>query len=283
MEHGEIVAEMPLPGWTRPCSPYAGSVKRQFRFGKFSSCLFLELKPVAWKDPSLFCAIRFVLAEKRLNQAGRRHAQSLILEIGELLRDHCLTPHDVGAVAVSRGPGSFTGLRVGMVCAKTFAYATSCRFIAVDTFAAIAENVPTDLTRVFVIEDAQRDDLFAAEFSREESQEAESHSQALIASASERPGLYQGSRRWKSISPLRIVPRIEFLRDRSEVDIVTGPGIKKFDPADIPSNWLSRMRRVICHVPSSSQDLVNVACCRTAIICHQETPISGRLSRFIFG
>ena len=81
------------------------------------------------------------LAETSLNQLGRRHAQSLILEIGTLLEKHECTPRDVDVVAVSRGPGSFTGLRVGMVCAKTFAYATGCKFIAVDTFAAIAENV----------------------------------------------------------------------------------------------------------------------------------------------
>jgi tRNA threonylcarbamoyladenosine biosynthesis protein TsaB len=155
------------------------------------------------------------LGEQRLNQVGRRHAQSLVLEIGQLLRSHGMTPQDVEAVAVSHGPGSFTGLRVGMVCAKTFAYATGCKFIAVDTFAAIAENAPADVTRLFVIEDAQRDDLFVGAFSRDE------------------------SRHWKQVSPIQIVSRVDFLRDRTESDVVTGPGLKKLDPAEARPKWLS--------------------------------------------
>ncbi len=154
------------------------------------------------------------LGERWLNQLGRRHAQSLVLEIGELLRMHALTPRDVGSVAVSRGPGSFTGLRVGMVCAKTFAYATGCRFIAVDTFVAIAENAPNEVTRLFVIEDAQRDDLFVGEYARDE------------------------SHRWKQVAPIRIVSTVEFLRDRSNSDIVTGPGVMKLDSAVVSVNWL---------------------------------------------
>ena len=101
-------------------------------------------------------------------RSSGRHAQTLVQQIGELLRTHGLKPHDVQLLAVSKGPGSFTGLRVGMVCAKTFVYATGCRFIAVDTFAAIAENCASaDVTRLFVIEeDAQRDDLFVGEYHR---------------------------------------------------------------------------------------------------------------------
>lgn len=106
------------------------------------------------------------LGELWLNQHGRRHAQSLVFEIGELLQQHGLKPPDVDLVSVSRGPGSFTGLRVGMVCAKTFAYATGSRFISIDTFMAIANNVPSTINRVHVIEDAQREDLFAAEYVR---------------------------------------------------------------------------------------------------------------------
>ena len=155
------------------------------------------------------------LAEKPLNQAGRRHAQSLVLEIGELLRSRGLAPRDVEVIAVSRGPGSFTGLRVGMVCAKTFAYATQCRFIAIDTFAAIAQNVPAEISRVIVIDDAQRDDLFVGEFTR------------------------PTARRWNPVAPIRVISRSEFFLNRSESDIVTGPGIRKLDPSSVPPQWLS--------------------------------------------
>ncbi len=154
------------------------------------------------------------LGEKRLNQIGRRHAQGLVMEIGELLNAHSLTPRDVDLVAVSRGPGSFTGLRVGMVCAKTFAYATGCRFIAVDTFAAIAENAPAELTRVFVIEDAQRDDLFVGEYTRHPHQA------------------------WEQVSPIRIVSADEFLQSRSDLAVVMGPGLAKLETETLPDHWL---------------------------------------------
>ncbi|HUQ68608.1 MAG TPA: tRNA (adenosine(37)-N6)-threonylcarbamoyltransferase complex dimerization subunit type 1 TsaB, partial [Planctomycetaceae bacterium] len=65
-----------------------------------------------------------VVEQRELATAGRRHAQTLVAEMRDLLHAHGLRPADVNAVAVSIGPGSFTGLRVGVVCAKTFAYAT---------------------------------------------------------------------------------------------------------------------------------------------------------------
>ena len=54
-------------------------------------------------------------------------------------------PRDVQAVIVSRGPGSYTGLRVGIISAKTFAYATGCDLLAVDTFAALALQAPASV------------------------------------------------------------------------------------------------------------------------------------------
>jgi tRNA threonylcarbamoyladenosine biosynthesis protein TsaB len=67
---------------------------------------------------------------------------------------------------VSVGPGSFTGLRVGIVCAKTLAYATGCRLAAVDTMEAIAANSPPDVKVVQVIADAQRGDVYVGAYER---------------------------------------------------------------------------------------------------------------------
>ena len=52
---------------------------------------------------------------RQLEQTSRRHAQSLVAEIDVLLRKFGLEAADITAVAVSIGPGSFTGLRVGVV------------------------------------------------------------------------------------------------------------------------------------------------------------------------
>lgn len=143
------------------------------------------------------------LAETLLNQTGRRHAQSLVMEIGEALRACGLTTQDVNLVAVSHGPGSFTGLRVGMVCAKTFAYATRCQFVAVDTFAAIAAELPAGLNQVIVIEDAQKSDLFVGDFQLTD------------------------AARWQPTRPIQIESVADFLVNRADAEAVIGPGLKK--------------------------------------------------------
>ena len=56
----------------------------------------------------------------------------------DLLADQGWKARDLTGVIVSRGPGSYTGLRVGIMTAKTLAYATGCALLAIDTFAAVA-------------------------------------------------------------------------------------------------------------------------------------------------
>jgi tRNA threonylcarbamoyladenosine biosynthesis protein TsaB len=113
-----------------------------------------------------------LLEERELEQSRRRHAQTLISEIKEILDAHELASADVGIVAVSHGPGSFTGLRVGIVFAKTLAYVTGCRIAAVDTLQAIAESVTSEtfseINRLHVVSDAQREQLFVSDFRRAE-------------------------------------------------------------------------------------------------------------------
>lgn len=111
-----------------------------------------------------------LLDERELEQSRRRHAQTLISEVLKLLQTHNLTSADIEVVAVSHGPGSFTGLRVGIVFAKTFAYAIGCRIVAVDTLQAVAEAVSgdefRDIARLQVVSDAQREQLFLSDFHR---------------------------------------------------------------------------------------------------------------------
>ena len=104
-----------------------------------------------------------------LQQAGRRHAQTLVAEVDAMLRRAGQSSQQMEVVAVSIGPGSFTGLRVGVVFAKTLAYATGCRLVAVDTFRAIAAASPADVSEVFVVSDAQRGDLFVGRYAVDDS------------------------------------------------------------------------------------------------------------------
>src|SRR6516225_1540671 len=82
-----------------------------------------------------------LLRERRLDET-RRHARDLAPAVAELLNAESWTPRDVHGVVVGHGPGSYTGLRVGIMAAKVFAYATGAALIAVDTFAAIALQAP---------------------------------------------------------------------------------------------------------------------------------------------
>lgn len=108
-----------------------------------------------------------------IEQVGRRHAQTLVSVVDTLLRRHGLTAKKLELIAVSIGPGSFTGLRVGVVFAKTLAYAVGCRLAAVDTFRAIAAASPSDVSEAFVVANAQRGDLFVGHYIRKASDFAE--------------------------------------------------------------------------------------------------------------
>lgn len=107
-----------------------------------------------------------LLAERQLAQAGRRHARTLVAELANLFAECGLQTSQCEAIAISVGPGSFTGLRVGVVCAKTFAYATGCLLTPVDTFEAVAAGAPEDVSRVAVVDLAQRGELFVGEYQR---------------------------------------------------------------------------------------------------------------------
>ena len=95
-----------------------------------------------------------------------RHGRGLIPAIRDLLRGAGLRAADLDALAVGLGPGSYTGLRVGVTAAKALAYAAGCPLVGLDSLEAIARNAPPAALLVAVAADAQRGDLFAADFRR---------------------------------------------------------------------------------------------------------------------
>jgi len=107
---------------------------------------------------------RRILDERSLVAEGRRHAQTLVLQVDGVLKSLQLAPQDIDAVAVSIGPGSFTGLRVGVVFAKTFAWANAASLVAVDTLRAVAQQTVDSIKNVAVISDAQRNEVFVNEY-----------------------------------------------------------------------------------------------------------------------
>jgi tRNA threonylcarbamoyladenosine biosynthesis protein TsaB len=106
-----------------------------------------------------------LLGLRRLDEA-RRHARELAPAVRDLLAAQGWRPRDLHAVVVGRGPGSYTGLRVGVMAAKTLAYATGCTLLALDTFAAVAGQAPAEALRLDVVADAQQDRVYVQRFAR---------------------------------------------------------------------------------------------------------------------
>lgn len=72
------------------------------------------------------------------NRDGYRHSELLTVYIERLFRDSCLEPDMIDAVCVSRGPGSYTGLRIGVSVAKGICFALDIPLIAISTIHAMA-------------------------------------------------------------------------------------------------------------------------------------------------
>jgi tRNA threonylcarbamoyladenosine biosynthesis protein TsaB len=106
-----------------------------------------------------------LLAQQQLNP-GQRSAQSLAPAIRSLLEHVGWRPAEVQLVAVSAGPGSFTGLRVGVTTAKVFAYAAGAEVLGIDTLEVIAAAAPPEIPSLHAMVDAQRGDVAARAFRR---------------------------------------------------------------------------------------------------------------------
>lgn len=106
-----------------------------------------------------------LLHELRLD-SRMRSAQSLVPGMQAVLNTVGWHPGDVELVATTVGPGSFTGLRVGVTAAKTFAYCTGADILGVDTLEAIAVAVPAHIQALSVAVDAQRGQVVTGLFER---------------------------------------------------------------------------------------------------------------------
>src|SRR5450432_4887771 len=100
------------------------------------------------------------------NNIAKEHAGWLHLAIGRILGETKITVRDLEAVSVVAGPGSYTGLRVGMAAAKGFCYALKIPLITQNTLRVMAESMIPDAeekkARICPLIDARRDEVFTA-------------------------------------------------------------------------------------------------------------------------
>jgi tRNA threonylcarbamoyladenosine biosynthesis protein TsaB len=96
-----------------------------------------------------------------------RHGRVLVPAVRALLAAARLTLAELDGLVVGLGPGSYTGLRIGLTAVKTLAYAAHKPLAGLDSLDIVARNAPAAARRVAVIADAQRGDLYVADFIRE--------------------------------------------------------------------------------------------------------------------
>ena len=80
----------------------------------------------------------------RESDEGRDHAKKVALFVDELLRETGVQPSDLDAIAVGKGPGSYTGLRIGVSFAKGMCYALDIPLIAIGSLDALTEVARED-------------------------------------------------------------------------------------------------------------------------------------------
>ncbi len=102
------------------------------------------------------------IAIKEQNTQGYSHAESLHVFIDEVLKQCGISKMEMDAVAVSKGPGSYTGLRIGVSAAKGLCYAMNLPLISVDTLQALSMQV-NEMGAVYIpMLDARRMEVFTA-------------------------------------------------------------------------------------------------------------------------
>ncbi|NLX56062.1 MAG: tRNA (adenosine(37)-N6)-threonylcarbamoyltransferase complex dimerization subunit type 1 TsaB [Planctomycetaceae bacterium] len=134
---------------------------------------------------------------------GGRSAQMFAVTIDDALRRAAWEPRSIGLVALTQGPGSFTGLRTCVTIGKVFAYATGADLVAINTLDVIVEQLPYSVVSACAVMDAQRRQLFAAVYRRAP----------------------DGT--WKTVAPCEIVDRETLTARLHPSTVLTGPALKR--------------------------------------------------------
>jgi tRNA threonylcarbamoyladenosine biosynthesis protein TsaB len=97
---------------------------------------------------------------------GLKHAAQMLPRLDALLRLRGWKPDHIEEIYVSVGPGSFTGLRIGITLAKTIALAVGAKLVAVPSPRVLAENAPPEALHLLIVLDARRGSVFTARYQR---------------------------------------------------------------------------------------------------------------------
>ncbi|WP_035651525.1 tRNA (adenosine(37)-N6)-threonylcarbamoyltransferase complex dimerization subunit type 1 TsaB [Flavobacterium sp. ASV13] len=114
---------------------------------------------------------------KEIAEEGYSHAEKLHVFIEEIIAESKISVQDLAAIAVSQGPGSYTGLRIGVSAAKGLCYALNIPLIAVDTLETLASKASVSEGKIIPMLDARRmevySEIFTADLKAERAIQAE--------------------------------------------------------------------------------------------------------------
>lgn len=105
------------------------------------------------------------ISSREVADVGYSHAEKLHVFIEEVLAEASIEPNQLVAIAVSHGPGSYTGLRIGVSSAKGLCYALQIPLISTSTLTALADQANVDNGVIVPMIDARRMEVYSAIFS----------------------------------------------------------------------------------------------------------------------
>ncbi len=104
------------------------------------------------------------IALREIAEQGYSHAEKLHVFINEIMSEVGILFSNLSAVAVSQGPGSYTGLRIGVSAAKGFCYSLNIPLISIDTLTNLANKVKVEKGILIPMIDARRMEVYSAVF-----------------------------------------------------------------------------------------------------------------------
>ena len=109
-----------------------------------------------------------LISIRELNEKNYSHSTKLHSFIEEVLKNSNITVNKLSAIAVSSGPGSYTGLRIGVSAAKGLCYALQIPLISVPTLKVLARQLNIQREDLIIpVMDARRDEVYSAVYNSE--------------------------------------------------------------------------------------------------------------------
>ncbi len=107
-----------------------------------------------------------IIAEYSI-KSYKTHSKTLLPNIDKMLKETGIHINEINAVVVAIGPGSFTGLRIGLSTAKGICYGQKIPLIAISTLMSLANNITFANKNICVLLDAGRSQVYSAIYSSE--------------------------------------------------------------------------------------------------------------------